>query len=1117
MSKFRIWFAVVLLFLGASARADTAGSISGTVRDATGGVVPGIAVTARSVDTAIQRTTKTNADGFYAFPALPLGHYDVEISPAGFKPYTRTGLIVDVNTKLQVDVTLEVGEQSDQITISDSAVHVETETAQMGEVIDDAKMIAIPLNGRSFTDLLNIQPGVVPVSSQAPNSVIMAGVSSTPPSGDANPGNMSISGERETANGFIVNGSDVEEDINMGVAILPNLDSIDEFRILTNNFDAEYGNFSGGQILVETKSGTNSFHGDAFEFLRNTAFDAKNYFSPQRAEFDQNQFGGTFGGPVRPIKIFFFSDYQGTRMTEGVETGVISVPSLQDRNGNLSDLVSGNPDLFTTSNLVSGEEVTAPTTVSSQNLAAMLTSELGHPVSVGEAYYTPSCTPCVFPGAVIPKSAWSAPAKALLPYIPAPNFGTNSFYTSAYNEAVRDDKGAVRLDGNTTRWGNLSAYYFADDYDLNSPYPQGQGGANVPSGLGGAFNALSAGRAQLVSLGGSRSFGANAVNEFHFSYMRDSNTIGTPQGGVGVPLACQGFVTAVDERQKCPGSTFNSTGIYPLDPAIEGIENVALEGMGFTFGTDITGLVQHNNTFQWIDNYSKIIGTHSLKFGAEFHLDQVNSTPNATFNGSFQFNGTETGSDFADFLLGTATAYVQAEQGNFYARNRYIGLFGQDSWRIKAALTLNFGMRWDVIPPWSEKYNQLETFVPGQQSVVFPGAPPGFLFPGDPGVPATLSPVQYHNFSPRIGLAYSPNFGQGWLGRIFGGPGKTSVRAGYGMFYTAFEGLSASIMYTIPPYGYNFVPSSVLFATPTIQTNGTNLGQPFPAVLATFGASASHPNATLNWSALESIEGDPALANDNRVPYAEHFNLSIERQFASNTLLSISYVGSQGHRLLVVEESNPGNPQLCLQLGPSACGPGDVDASRPYWPYFGGNTLQKTVGNSNYNALEVNLRHTSKRAELLIGYTYSKSIDDSSNLGEAVDPFNLGYTRAISAFDMKHNFVATYRYDLPFAQLFHRQNEMTRGWSLSGTTRFCTGLPVTLFNNSDTSLLGTNPNGVNNNYLDEPNFTPGALEINTNPRNASLAFNTSLFHLPALGDLGNSPRRFFLRSRNQQL
>jgi len=206
--------------------------------------------------------------------------------------------------------------------------------------VTNAKITAVPLNGRSFTDLLALQPGVIPVSSQPANAIVMSGVSSISPSGDQNPGNTSITGQRETANGFMVNGSDVEEDLNMGAAIIPNLDSIDEFRVVTNNFDAEFGNFSGGQVIVVTKSGTSQWRGDAFEFLRNTTFDARNYFSPQRARFDRNQFGGTLGGPIRPGKAFFFADYQGTGTTEGIETGLIPVPSLQDRAGNLSDVGS---------------------------------------------------------------------------------------------------------------------------------------------------------------------------------------------------------------------------------------------------------------------------------------------------------------------------------------------------------------------------------------------------------------------------------------------------------------------------------------------------------------------------------------------------------------------------------------------------------------------------------------------------------------------------------------------------------------------------------------------------------------------------------------------------------
>jgi hypothetical protein len=261
-----------------------------------------------------------------------------------------------------------------------------------------------------------------------------------------------------------------------------------------------------------------------------------------------------------------------------------------------------------------------------------------------------------------------------------------------------------------------------------------------------------------------------------------------------------------------------------------------------------------------------------------------------------------------------------------------------------------------------------------------------------------------------------------------------------------------------------------------------------------------------------------------------HYSFSLERQFGRNTLVSISYVGSQAHHLLVIEEANPGAPGLCLSLsqpgdvmpGSATCGPfaengvfiatsgRTIQGTRgPLGPRFGSDTYQTTIGNSNYNALEVNLRHSGARAQLLVGYTYSKSLDQVSSLGEEVSPINPRLSWAPSAFDMRHNFVASYKYELPLDRLFRRRDPLTQGWSVSGTTRFSTGLPVTLYNNNDTSLLGTFANGVNNNLLDEPSFTPGPLKLNTNPRNGRPAFNTSLFSLPQLGQLGTAPRRFF--------
>ncbi|HTX15954.1 MAG TPA: carboxypeptidase regulatory-like domain-containing protein, partial [Candidatus Baltobacteraceae bacterium] len=784
----------LVLCLVSVARAGEGGSISGTVTDATGAVVPKATVTATDTDTGIRQTVVTDDKGFYSLLDLPIGHYELGVESPSFRPYRRTGIVIDANSALTVDAALEVGERSDVVTVSENQVHVETASTQMGEVITGTQMTAVPLNGRSYTDLLALQPGIVPTSTITADTVQDVGASALSPSGDLNPGTISINGQREFANSFLVNGSDVEEDVNMGAAIIPNLDSIAEFRILTSNFDAEYGEFSGGQINVVTKSGSNALHGDGFEFVRNTGLDARNYFSPTRGAFDQNQFGGTLGGPIRKNKVFFFGDYQGTRLTQGVDTGQIPVPSLQDEMGNLSDLANS----FVTTD-ASGN--TVPTTVSGPYWASLLSGKLGYAVSANEPYYTPGCTSatCVFPGAVIPQKAWSAPAINLLKYIPAPNNANGTFSTSAYNKTLRDDKGAYRLDANTS-WGLISAYYFLDDWSQNNPYPIAQGGANVPG-----FNALYTGRSQLLDLGDIKTLSSTAVNEFHFSYVRDANDLGKPVGGVGVSLASQGFEVGA-----------GTPGIVPLSPTTEGVESVGFNS--YTIGTNTNELHQTGNTFQWLDNFSKVIGTHTLKFGGEFHYDQVNVNAIAQFNGSFLFFGTETGSDFADFLLGIPSQYNQSQLQPFYGRNKYAGLYAQDSWRATRSLTLNYGLRWDRIEPWYEKYNQIATFVPGKQSVVFPGAPAGILYPTDPGVPRTLAPPGNRDFAPRIGLAYSPSAsGSGIRAKLLGGPDKTSIRASYGMFYTAIEALTIGVMSANAPYGTTYTsPAPPLFATPFV-------------------------------------------------------------------------------------------------------------------------------------------------------------------------------------------------------------------------------------------------------------------------------------------------------------
>ena len=1089
------------------ARADTVGSISGTITDQTGGVIPDTTVTALNLDTTVVQTTKTNANGFYNFTALPVGRYEIEILREGFEPYKLTGLVIDVNSQLRADAILSMGGQSEEVVVSDTAVHVETESTQVGEVVTGDVISGVALNGRSFTDLLSLQPGIVPMSTQTPDSVVMAGASvAIAPSGGLNPGNQSISGQREDANGFLVNGGDVKELMNGGTLIVPDLDSISEFRILTNNFDAEYGNYSGGIVNVVTKSGANQLHGSAFEFLRNTALDAKNFFDPSVGTYRQNQFGGTLGGPIVKNKFFFFADYQGTRTAEGISTGQIPVPTLADRSGNLL----GEAGLFETG-CSGGPCTVSPCNVVITCLATQLSSSLskavGQPVTVfpGEPYYTAGCTSyaqCVFPNATFPKSAWSAPAQQLIQYIPTPNIGDSVFSTGAESELVRDDKGSIRVDTGTTRWGQLSVYYFYDNFFVNNPYPTGQGGASVPG-----FNGLNLGTAQLVNVGDVKAFGSNSVNEFHLSFMRSDNNVGQPAGGVGPSLESQGFLTGVGTQ-----------GIVPLDPAIEGVENLIFNS--FVVGTPITNLTQVNDTYTASDGFSKVIGKHTIKTGVELILDQINVHPNPEFNGGFTFNGSQTGSDFVDFLVGAPNLYNQADSQAYFPRHKYVGGFGQDSWQIRSNLTFNYGLRWDLMQYWSEKYNQIPTFIPGEQSQVYPTAPLGLVYPTDPGVPNTLVP-QKNRFSPRLGLAFSPNKADGLLGKIFGGPGKTSIRVGYGIFYSVIQGNTIAFDEPQPPYGLSYTsPLAPLFATPFTAASGEAGINPFPLTFPPLNASVSHPNPSIDFSQFPSIAGMTAPPPTNTYPYTENYFLSIERNLDSSTVLDLSYVGSEAHHLLVVYSANPGNPALCLSL--PGCGPGGENS--PYTNSsgqrisctreglgcaFGNDDYEGSVGNSNYNSFQATLRRSTKNLDLMISYTYSKSIDNASSLADTGDPFDLQLMRALSAFDLKHNLVATYEYTLPVERLTKHSNRWTQGWAISGITHASTGFPVTLSSTDDNSLQGSNPNGVNNRYMDLPDVVPGPLNVNHDPGNGQPYFNTALFSPNAPGTPGNASRRYF--------
>ena len=1087
-------FLSVALFSGMAA-ALTPGTISGTAKDATDAVVPGAAVRLLGADTHAVQEAVTGGDGSFAFTGVAAGTYSLEVKSAGFELFRQQQVTLSDGGTVQLHVTLQIARQGESIQVNADAseAHVEISDTALGATVSGAQAAEMPLNGRSYTDLLGVQPGVIPAATNAPAASAGGGsFGAISPSGDLNPGQFSMNGQRETANGFLLNGANVVEGIAGAAAIIPNLDSIGEFRVLTNNFDAEYGNYSGGLINVTTKQGGDQVHGSVFEFMRNTALDARGFFDPTRAAYDQNQFGGTLGGPLFHGALHAFADYQGNRTTEGIETGLIPVPTVANREG-----------------IFSAQQLTG--TVGGPYLAQMLSEKLGYTVTQGDTFAQ------VFPSGVIPQAAWSAPAVDLLHTVPLPNDGASTFSTASNAETINDNKTSLRLDGHT-RFGSLSGYYFYDSFGLSNPYPVAQGGASVPG-----FSARSSGVAQLVQVSDTMTFGATRVNEALFSYMRNDNRMGEPVGGLGVSLASQGFATASDG------------GILPVYPAQQGVETLVFNS--YTVGTDPFSNHQVNQTYGFNDTFSDALGKHVLMAGLQSHFDFVLQNIDLISNGEFQFFGTQTGMDFADFLLGLPSTFQQSYTPAFDNRDRYLGLFAQDSWRLKPNVTLNYGVRWEYLPAWSLAGEQNATFIPGDQSLKFPGAPLGYVFPGDeaPGgatIPSTITKTALNDFSPRIGIAWSPAGDGGIVRALTGGAGKTSIRAGFGRFFTAVEGLTTSYQTGNPPYGLQYAsPEPPLFAQPFVGSlTGTVYTQPFPLMAPPANVSRSHPDDSVNWSTFAPLSGAVGYYYKNPVPYALNYFVSIERQAGKNTVATVSYIGSESHHLVTLLSANPGNPAQCLSLsqtsevaaGSPTCGPfGEngvytaangtvVNGTRSeLGPNFGSDAWFYNYGNAAYGSLEASVKHSSHRLTLDASYTLSKSLDDGSNLQEQLFPFNHALRRGVSSFDIRHAALASYRYALPLDELVDGPARLRDGWAITGITRFSSGLPVTMVDFGDHSLIGSNNQGVNGSGSDEPYLAAGPLGINHHPANHLPYVNTALFSVAPLGSPGNSPRRPF--------
>jgi hypothetical protein len=882
---------------------STGGRILGRVADTSGAVLASVKVTATNDATGIVRETKTNASGDYVFPEVPVGTYTLSFDLSGFKTNVRKSVTLDVNQVITLNMSMQIGASKEVVEVTSEAPLVDTTSTQLGAVVNDRAVSQLPLNSRDTYQFLQLQPGVMSTVGSS-NSIVY---------GSNNAGAVSVNGGRGRSNNFSVNGGDANDQFVNLPTVQPSPDSIEEFRVLTNTFDAEYGRNSGSVVNVITKSGTNSFHGNMYEFFRNKVLNANAYcLSPDgcsKPKFNQNQFGGTFGGPIKKDRTFFFTSYEGRRIRQGIPSPLVFVPSDAERPSATQPFAD-----FSSSGPFSGF-LTSDAIAQTMNSRPACVTALGGPVPLPSGQGGQVAWSSIFPGGdVIPLACMDPTAVDLLQFVPTSSSGV---LQTTPVQPERGDQFTVKFDHRINDKQNLSIYYYFDDHKLVSPFAQFQAaGANVPG-----FASITAERFQQWNISHTWTISNSTVNEFRFNYNREAQrTFQHPQRTSSVQDSCPtppSWLTDVFTSIPCfsDGTPENATGIHPgLGAQHEGLPFIQLSG-GFTIGNNGEGeLPQVGNSFQWSDSVSKIVGKHSIKFGGDVRRQRFDQTLYFDVNGEFFFDGssgntTQSSSPFPDYLLGLPGSYGQGSAQVENVRSTALYLFAQDSWKIKPNLTLNYGLRWELNTPIADVSKHVQTFRPGQVSTIYPCGdsantdcnsmtPVGLVVPGDKGVSNALTQTYYKAFAPRIGISWSP-----------GTSGKTSIKAGWGLFYNPIEQLVLEQFSAEPPFGGSTFPVNTFLNTPFEDQSGT-FSYPNP-----FNGIINQPRGQpVDWGIFRPILLFGQFQPKMRSQYSAQYNLTIERELTRDLKLQVGYVGSQGHRLLATHDINYGNPQTCLDI-----------------------------------------------------------------------------------------------------------------------------------------------------------------------------------------------------------
>jgi hypothetical protein len=972
-----------------SAAQTIRGTLTGTVTDSTGGVMPGATVTVTNNDTGISTSTQTDRQGSYTFSLLPPGTYQTVVELSGFKKYIREGIVIQIAQATRLDVPLQIGVVTEEIQVTGEAPLVRSTTAELGQVIEMKQIQELPLNGRFFEHLISMTAGAMPVYSRGDSAENAAAAGARIAIAHT------VNGMPWSGNNYLLDGVVNNEPQNAYINITPPLEAIQEFKVQTNNPTAEFGVFGGAAVNLSIRSGTNQLHGSAFDYIRDASLNARTFFAATKAPYSSNQPGGTLGGPIMKNRAFFFGDYQGLHLDAG-RTQILTVPTALMRTGNFSE--------------------------------------------VANQIYDP-LTGVPFAGNIIPSSQINPITQKVANIYPMPDLpGLANNYIENNVVTQRVNAGDFRSDYKMSDEASLFGRYSFSMRRYREPAP-----GNIFMGANNADN-----RNYNGVVGYTKTFGSNKFYEarggynYYFTHqfaadfgIPENNILGIPNGNLAVFPETSGI------------ASFRPTGFSNTGSP------------GTTNAVRVSGIIHLTNNFSWLKD------KHAFKFGADLRLyDGAVSNPQTQPQGRFSFDGnytskggaSGTGYSFASFMLGYPNSVIR-DVVNTYPEvtNKFLGLFAQDDFRVSRNLTLQLGLRWDLMTPPVQLDNRQSNF----------SIADGLIHVASASDPTAGVDTHYDYFAPRLGMAYTPD------------GGKTAVRAAFGISYFADN------------FGANGGTNERNY--PFFQEIDLNAPTPFTLFrsvsdgLPTFGPVPLAPTLTPPTGFAVFYIPEHFHADT-----AKMWNAGVQRELGWNTMLDVSYVGTRGTNLFRSYNINVPDP-----------GPGPVQPRRPYFaiaPNITTINQRDGDGKSWYDALQLKAeKRFAHGLQMLVSYTHSRTDDNITPAGMHPSLANLRMPANSKALDIPNIFVTSWTYELPFgpgkrflSSTTGLAKRLVEGWTVSGITNYHSGDPlnITVAN----SLLNT---GGTSNWA---NVTCSSIGT---PHTVAMWFDTSCFANPAQYQFGS--------------